>query len=105
MLYDSTQPGLDPFAPKNPLFFGVGPLGGTIDPCSGRFTVTPKSPLKGVFGDSNCGGHWGPGRGGPGPGSLGEARSPLPHFEPKLEIISYSGLSPQAPRYGPSVTR
>ena len=36
----------------------VGPLGGTLTPCSGRLPVTFKSPLTGIFGDSNCGGHW-----------------------------------------------
>jgi aldehyde:ferredoxin oxidoreductase len=60
ILYDAVAPGLDPFSPENPLIFGVGPLGGTMAPCSGRFTVTSKSPLTGIFGDSNCGGHWGP---------------------------------------------
>lgn len=60
LLYDLTEPGADPLSPANPLIFGVGPLGGSLAPCSGRFTVTTKSPLTGVFGDANCGGHWGP---------------------------------------------
>lgn len=60
ILFDRIAPGMDPFDPSAPLIFGVGPLGGTIAPCSGRFTVTFKSPLTGIFGDSNCGGHWGP---------------------------------------------
>lgn len=60
LLYDMVPAGVDPFAPENPLIFGVGPLAGTLAPCSGRFTVTAKSPLTGIFGDSNCGGHWGP---------------------------------------------
>lgn len=59
-LYDRTTRGMDPLEPSAPLIFGVGPLGGTMAPCSGRFTVTFKSPLTGIFGDSNCGGHWGP---------------------------------------------
>lgn len=59
-LYDYTTREMDPLAPAAPLIFGVGPLGGTMAPCSGRFTVTFKSPLTGIFGDSNCGGHWGP---------------------------------------------
>jgi aldehyde:ferredoxin oxidoreductase len=50
----------DPYSPEAPLIFGVGPLGGTLAPCSGRFSVTFKSPLTGIFGDANCGGHWGP---------------------------------------------
>ncbi|TYO95337.1 aldehyde ferredoxin oxidoreductase family protein [Desulfallas thermosapovorans] len=60
LLYDLAPQGMDPFDPKAPLIFGVGPLSGTLAPCSGRFTVTAKSPLTGIFGDSNCGGHWGP---------------------------------------------
>jgi aldehyde:ferredoxin oxidoreductase len=60
LLYDLAPRGMDPFDPAAPLIFGVGPLGGTLAPCSGRFTVTAKSPLTGIFGDSNCGGHWGP---------------------------------------------
>lgn len=60
LLFDLTKPGIDPLSPDNPLIFGVGPLGGSLAPCSGRFTVTTKSPLTGIFGDSNCGGHWGP---------------------------------------------
>jgi aldehyde:ferredoxin oxidoreductase len=59
LLYDRVSPTMDPYSPEAPLIFGVGPLGGTMAPCSGRFTVTFKSPLTGIFGDSNCGGHWG----------------------------------------------
>lgn len=60
ILYDNVGPDVDPLDPENHLIFGVGPLGGTLAPCSGRFTVTSKAPLTGLFGDSNCGGHWGP---------------------------------------------
>ena len=60
LLYDTIPPGTDAFHPNNPVIFGVGPLGGTLAPCSGRFTVTSKSPLTGIFGDANSGGHWGP---------------------------------------------
>ena len=58
MLYDRVSADTDPFSPEAPLVFGVGPLGGTLAPCSGRLSVTFKSPLTGIFGDSNCGGHW-----------------------------------------------
>lgn len=60
MLYDLTCAALSPYSPEAPLIFGVGPLAATLAPCSGRFSVTFKSPLTGIFGDSNCGGHWGP---------------------------------------------
>ena len=58
ILHDRIRPDMDPLAPEAPLIFGVGPLGGTLAPCSGRLSVTFKSPLTGIFGDSNCGGHW-----------------------------------------------
>ena len=60
MLYDRVSSDTDPLSPEAPLIFGVGPLGGTLAPCSGRLSVTFKSPLTGIFGDSNCGGHWAP---------------------------------------------
>jgi aldehyde:ferredoxin oxidoreductase len=60
ILYDRVSSATDPYSPEAPLIFGVGPLGGTLAPCSGRFSVTFKSPLTGIFGDANCGGHWGP---------------------------------------------
>jgi len=59
-LYDLLEPGIDAFSPQNVLIFGVGPLSGTMAPSSGRFTVTAKSPLTDIFGDSNAGGHFGP---------------------------------------------
>ena len=43
-------------SPENPLIFGCGPLVGTPFPCASRFTVTAKSPLTGIFGDTNAGG-------------------------------------------------
>ncbi|WP_028309690.1 aldehyde ferredoxin oxidoreductase family protein [Desulfitibacter alkalitolerans] len=60
LLYDLTDAATDPLGPDNPLIIGVGPLGGTLAPCSGRYTVTALSPLTGIFGDSNSGGHFGP---------------------------------------------
>ena len=40
--------------------FGIGPLCGTKILASPRFTVTTKSPQTDIFGDSNCGGFFGP---------------------------------------------
>ncbi|MFO8031404.1 MAG: aldehyde ferredoxin oxidoreductase N-terminal domain-containing protein [Desulfohalobiaceae bacterium] len=60
LLVDLNKPGMHPLEPAAPLIFGVGPLGGTPAPCSGRFTLSFKSPLTGIFADSNCGGHFGP---------------------------------------------
>lgn len=59
-LYDLLEPGIDALSSQNVLIFGVGPLSGTMAPSSGRFTVTAKSPLTDIFGDSNSGEHFGP---------------------------------------------
>jgi aldehyde:ferredoxin oxidoreductase len=56
LLYDYTEPGLDPFDDKMALIFSAGPLVGTAAPQSNRFVVTTKSPLTGCIGDSHCGG-------------------------------------------------
>ncbi|MFH2008588.1 MAG: aldehyde ferredoxin oxidoreductase family protein [bacterium] len=58
MLYDNTDPGLDPFDEKMVLIFSVGPLTGTNAPQSNRFVVTTKSPLTGCVADSHCGGNF-----------------------------------------------
>ncbi len=55
-----TNPDLDPLSPGNPLIFGCGPIVGTTFPCATRYTVTSKSPLTRIFGDSNAGGYFGP---------------------------------------------
>jgi len=59
-LYDEVRPGIDPLGPENKLFFGTSPLTGTGLLTSGRIHVTAKSPLTGILGDSNAGGHFGP---------------------------------------------
>lgn len=60
LLFDLVPKGVDPLGPKNFLIFGIGPLSGTRAPACGRFTVTTKSPLTDIFGNSNCGGFFGP---------------------------------------------
>ncbi len=60
-LYDETKAGIDPLGPDNKLIFGVGPACGTVIPGSQRWTVTTKSPMTGLIGDSNCGGSFGTG--------------------------------------------
>ena len=63
LFYDLVRenPGLDPLSSENPLVFGFGISVGTAFPCSSRCTITSKSPLTGIFGDSNGGG-WFPAR-------------------------------------------
>ncbi len=59
-LYDEVPADTDPLSPANKIYFFTGPLVGTPAPSSGRFMVTAKSPLTGLFGEANCGGNWGP---------------------------------------------
>src|SRR5665648_1048727 len=47
---------LDPLAPENPLYFLTGPLAGSNFPGTSRMVVCSKSPLTGIWGESNLGG-------------------------------------------------
>ncbi len=58
ILYDSVGPEVDALSPENVLIFGTGTVVGTIAPSAGRITVTAKSPLTGILGDGNAGGHF-----------------------------------------------
>jgi len=60
LLYEEVKPGIDALGPENRLIFGVSPLTGTGLVTSGRSHVTAKSPLTGILGDSDAGGHFGP---------------------------------------------
>jgi aldehyde:ferredoxin oxidoreductase len=62
LFFDAVRnnPDLDSLSPGNPLIFGCGPIVGTRFPCATRYTVTSKSPLTRIFGDSNAGGYFGP---------------------------------------------
>jgi aldehyde:ferredoxin oxidoreductase len=56
LLYDLTEPGIDPLGLANPLIFATGPLNGSFAPQSNRFVVVCKSPLTGGIGNAACGG-------------------------------------------------
>lgn len=60
LLFSEVKAGVDPLGKENKLFFGTSPLTGTGLMSSGRIHVTAKSPLTGILGDSNAGGHFGP---------------------------------------------
>lgn len=60
LLYDKLIPALEPLSPDAPLLFLCGPLTGTAGPAVGRFVVCARSPATGLWGESNCGGFWGP---------------------------------------------
>lgn len=59
-LFDRVKAGIDPFSSQNVLVFAIGPFSGTLAPSSGRVEVMAKSPLTGLLGRANAGGHWGP---------------------------------------------
>jgi len=58
-LYELTNERTDPLGPENPLIFMTGPFTGTAVPLSGRHAVVSRSPLTGIFGESDVGGTWG----------------------------------------------
>ena len=60
LLYPDLLRDLDPLSPKNPLLIMCGPFTGLAGPAEGRFTVCAKSPATGLWGESNCGGFFGP---------------------------------------------
>jgi aldehyde:ferredoxin oxidoreductase len=57
-LYDEVPKNVKPLSPQNKLIFATGPLVGTAFPLGARFNVSAKSPLTGILGDSNAGGHF-----------------------------------------------
>jgi aldehyde:ferredoxin oxidoreductase len=48
----------DPLGPDNVMVWATGPFAGTAVPLSNRFGVCARSPLTGVWGEAECGGHW-----------------------------------------------
>lgn len=57
-LVEELDPGCDPLGEDNILIFGVGPLTGSLMPASAYYTVSAKSPLTGILGDSAAGGQF-----------------------------------------------
>ena len=58
-LFEELDPECDPLGPDNILIFGIGPLTGSFLTASAYYTVTAKSPLTGILGDSAAGGQFG----------------------------------------------
>jgi aldehyde:ferredoxin oxidoreductase len=58
LLWDRVK-GIDAYNPKNLAMFAIGPLAG-VTPTGGRALIASKSPLTGLIGYANFGGHWGP---------------------------------------------
>ena len=58
-LYEELKRDIDPLSPENMLLIGVGPLTGTLLSASAFMTISGKSPMTGILGDSAAGGHFG----------------------------------------------
>jgi aldehyde:ferredoxin oxidoreductase len=59
LLAQHVGPGTDPLGPENVLGLSCGLLTGTEAPSSSRLHVSARSPLTGLLGSSNVGGHFG----------------------------------------------
>ncbi|MHA1305598.1 MAG: aldehyde ferredoxin oxidoreductase N-terminal domain-containing protein, partial [Candidatus Heimdallarchaeaceae archaeon] len=59
-LYKELKAKIDPLSPENKIIIAPGPAQGTIIPITGRYAIGTKSPLTGLFLDSNVGGFIGP---------------------------------------------
>jgi aldehyde:ferredoxin oxidoreductase len=57
-LFKELDPGCDPLGEENVIIFGTGPLTGSLLPASAYYTVTARSPLTGILGDSAAGGQF-----------------------------------------------
>ncbi|MHA1959699.1 MAG: aldehyde ferredoxin oxidoreductase family protein [Candidatus Thorarchaeota archaeon] len=57
-LYEEFDAECEALSPENMLIFGVGPLTGSLLPASAYYTVTAKSPMTGILGDSAAGGQF-----------------------------------------------
>ena len=60
LIYENMPAKIDPLNPESIFGFFPGLLTGTAAPFSGRYMIAGKSPLTGTWGDSNCGGTFGP---------------------------------------------
>jgi aldehyde:ferredoxin oxidoreductase len=58
-LFEELDIDCDPLGPDNVLIFGIGPLTGSYLTASAYYTITAKSPLTGILGDSAAGGQFG----------------------------------------------
>src|SRR5207244_2714704 len=58
LLWEERTYAADPLGPDNVMVWAPGPFAGTTVPLSNRFGVCARSPLTGVWGEAECGGHW-----------------------------------------------
>ncbi|NDV19283.1 aldehyde:ferredoxin oxidoreductase [Pseudodesulfovibrio sp. JC047] len=60
ILFRELKAGVDPLGPDNKLVFATSPLTSNLVPGGGSIMVCFKSPLTGAWGESRCGGNFGP---------------------------------------------
>ncbi len=60
VLWEEVPAGINPLDPENKLVVATGPLCGSPIPNASRLEFVAKSPLTGIYGDSNAGGQFGP---------------------------------------------
>jgi len=58
-LYHEVPKGADPLGPESELIFMNGTITGAQAPSTGRYNLVFKSPLTGIWAQSNVGGFWG----------------------------------------------
>lgn len=59
-MWEYVPPGVDPWAPENPVFLVTGPFAGTNVSTASRLVVGAKSPTTGIVDDSYVGGSFAP---------------------------------------------
>jgi aldehyde:ferredoxin oxidoreductase len=59
-LLNEQAAGVDPLGPDNTLIFATGVMTGSKLAAMPRYSVAARSPLTGLFGESEAGGFWGP---------------------------------------------
>ena len=60
VLYDEIQKGIDPLSADNKIIFATSPLTANNIPGGGSIMLCFKSPLTNIWGESRCGGDFGP---------------------------------------------
>jgi len=60
ILFEGTRPKADPYDPESLLIFATGPVNGTQLSGAAKFCSVFKSPLTGIWGESQCGGYFAP---------------------------------------------
>ncbi|MEM3703272.1 MAG: aldehyde ferredoxin oxidoreductase family protein [Candidatus Bathyarchaeia archaeon] len=60
VLFEQVKPKIDPYDPANLLIFATGPVNGVALSGAAKLCAIFKSPLTGIWGESQCGGHFAP---------------------------------------------